>query len=209
MSTRHRLVRVLAAVLLAAACAACAATGPRTAPAGQEQWGPPTFDADGFPSDVPIELKVRHPKDARGIPVCDLLTPAQLRELGFDPATALPRKEGLAESCGWWTFHDPNKPTTIDYGGLGFSADPTAGKVSGFWRMFHDDPDFEMFEVAGHPVVRANLEPDRFCSLSVAVADLQSLVTNSSHKRIPTPDPCAGARRMAEMVLSNLPPLKR
>lgn len=161
----------------------------------------PTFDADGFPSDVPVELKVRHPKDARGFGPCELLTVAQQRAMGFDPATAKAAVDGLAETCFWYY------PGKRDYAGLGLSTDPTGGKLPDIWRGHHGDANYEQFEVAGHPAIRTDLTPDRFCTFTVAIADLQTIVVTATADLTPRPDPCAPSRRMAELILSNLPPL--
>ena len=165
--------------------------------------GAPTVDADGFPLDVPVALKVREPKDARGFGPCELLTVAQQRELGLDPSTAKTGADGLAQNCFWYY------PGKRDYARIDISTDPTAGKLPGLWRMFHDDAEYEQFEISGHPVIRVNVESDRFCSLSIAVADLQNLGVAATADLTPRPDPCAPSRRMAELILSNLPPLVR
>jgi len=187
---------VLVVVCLALALALTGCGGLRSA-------GPTSpLAAEGFPADVPQELKVNTPKDARGVAQCDLLTPAQLTTLGLDPTTARPDVRGLDASCMWY-YADRST-----YASLGISTNPNNGKLPGFWRLFHNDPAFETFEVAGHPALRADQEPDRSCSLGVGVADLQYLVVDAYFDRKPRPDPCAPARRMAEMVLSNLPPLR-
>ncbi|MGE3288202.1 MAG: DUF3558 domain-containing protein [Pseudonocardia sp.] len=165
--------------------------------------GAPAVDADGFPSDVPIALKVREPKDARGIGPCELLTAAQQRELGLDPSTAKAKTEGLAQSCFWYY------PGKRDNARIAISTDPTAGKLPALWRLFHDDPNYEQFEILGYPALRTNVEPGRFCDFTVAIADLQTIVVSATADLTPRPDPCAPSRRMAELILSNLPPLVR
>ncbi|MGE0298881.1 MAG: DUF3558 domain-containing protein [Pseudonocardia sp.] len=195
----HGLWRVWLLAWLVAVLTGCAVglSGGGAAP------GAPTADADGFPSDVPIELKVREPKDARGIGPCELLTVAQQKELGLDPSTAKPAADGLAQTCFW---HYPRK---VDYASIAVSTDPTGGKLPGLWRLFHDDPNYEQFEVAGHPAVRRNVDPDGYCDITVAIADLQTVVVTATADLTPRPDPCAPSRRMAELILSNLPPLVR
>lgn len=162
---------------------------------------PPPAEPSGFPADVPQVLKVRHPKDARGIPPCALLTEAQLVELGLDPASAYPDRRLLGESCVW---HYADGSTFAD---VSISTDPTATKLPGMYRLHHADPSFEILEIAGHPVVRYDRDPTRECGLSIGVADFQNLGTGGYYDRKPRPDICAQSRRMAEMVLSNLPPL--
>ena len=102
------------ALALALACAAALLTGcaPTPSPtAGPDLAEVDTWESDigpngEWPPDIPLQLRVREPKDARGIAPCDLLTPTQLRELGLDPATASPDARGMAQSCAW---HAPDK----------------------------------------------------------------------------------------------------
>ena len=197
------------ALVLAVACAAALLTGcapppPATVPdlAEVNTWESDIGPNGEWPPDIPLQLRVRQPKDARGIAPCDLLTPAQLRELGLDPATASPEARGMAQSCAW---HAPDRS---DYAGLGISTDPRASKLPSMYRVHHDEPWFQMLEIAGHPVMRFDSDPDRSCGLSIAIADLQNLGVRATADRTPRPDPCAETRRMAEMVLSNLPPLR-
>jgi hypothetical protein len=131
------------------------------------------------------------------------LTVAQQRALGLDPSTAKSKAEGLAQSCFWYY------PGKQDFGRIQISTDPTAGKLADLWRAYHDDPIYEKFEIGGHPVIRVNVEPDRFCDITVAIADLQTVVVAATADLTPRPDPCAPSRRMAELILSNLPPLIR
>jgi hypothetical protein len=164
-------------------------------------WGSDIGPHGEWPPDIPVQLRVREPRDSRGIAPCDLLTRAQLRELGLDPASAFPDARGMEQSCTW---HTPDKS---DNAGLGISTDPRASKLPSMYRVHHDEPWFQILEIAGHPALRFDPQPERDCGLSIAIADLQNLGVGATADRTPRPDPCAETRRMAEMILSNLPPL--
>jgi hypothetical protein len=154
-----------------------------------------------FPGDVPQELRVADPKDARGIPACDLLTRDQLVELGLDPSTASPDRRLLGESCVWY-YADGST-----FASVSISTDPTATKLPGMYRLHHAEPGFEILQITGHPALRFDLDPAVQCGLAVGVADFQNLGTDGYYDREPRPDICAQSRRMAEMILANLPPL--
>lgn len=194
MSRRaFRTVLGAAALTVLAGCGTGGGVVPRSAPEPAPQ--------SGFPADVPQELRVKEPKDARGIPACDLLTREQLVELGLDPATAQPDSRMLAESCLWY-YADGST-----FASVSISTDPTATKLPGMYRLHHAEAGFEILEIAGHPALRFDLDPSIQCGLAVGVADFQNLGTDGYFDRRPGPDICAQSRRMAEMVLSNLPPL--
>jgi hypothetical protein len=197
------------ALALAVACAAALLTGcapPAPAapdPADLNTWGSDIGPNGEWPPDIPLHLHVREPKDARGIAACDLLTSTQLRQLGLDPATAHPDARGMAQSCVWHT------PAHSDYAGVDISTDPRASKLPSMYRVHYEETWFQMLEIVGHPALRFDPEPDRSCGFSIAIADLQNLgVVADIGNRTPRPDPCAKTRRMAEMILSNLPPLR-
>jgi hypothetical protein len=164
-----------------------------TTPEQVERWTDPT---------IPPELRVRTPKDARGIAPCDLLTRDQLLMLGLSPDTARPISFGLAEGCVWRHADDSTAASA------GLSLDPDAQKLPDLYRIRGAFQTFEILEVAGHPAVRADARPVGQCDLNVAVADLQILTLQGYLDARVLPDPCAPARRMAEMVLANLPPLR-
>jgi hypothetical protein len=194
----NRWVRVTSAVLVSVALASCAQVGGEAHSAAPSISAMPTarFDAS-----TPPELRVREPKDARGIPVCELLTRDQLLELGLDPATAQPDSFLRGETCSW-RFADGSTRA-----GVGLSVDPAAQKLPDFYRLRNTSTNFQILDIAGHPAVRSDDRPVGDCSLYVAVSDLQILSTNGYADGRALPDPCAPARRMAELVLSNLSPL--
>lgn len=198
-----------AAAFLAVALTACAIPGPTVAPPPGEPtlaevntWESDTGPNGEWPPDVPLSLKVREPLDARGIAACDLLTTAQLRTLGLDPATARPDAEGYAEGCAW-DYADGS-----DHAVVSVSTDHRASKLPSLYRVHHDQPNYRQFEIAGHPAIRSNSVPDRDCSFTVAAADLHTIVVSGSFSQTRRPDPCKESLPMAELILSNLPPLR-
>jgi hypothetical protein len=195
--------RLVAAVVLGMTLAGCADVTRdeplTTTPAAPSASPAPTarFDAS-----TPEELRVREPKDARGIPICELLTRDQLVELGLDPATARPDSFLRGESCSWRLADGSSRA------GVGLSTDPEAQKLPDFYRLRRVSHNFEILQVAGHPAVRSDDTPVGGCVLYVAAADEQILSAKGYVDSRGLPDPCAPARRMAELVLSNLPPLR-
>lgn len=155
------------------------------------------------PSANPLVVtpRVEHPKDARGIGSCDLLTPSQLTDLGLRPDTARPGTSGVGRMCTW--------ASTVmgDPAGLTVATDLTVGGLESLYRVRDTFDVFEPGEIGGHPSVRADGNRDGRCSLYVALADDQLMSADGNLSGRPLPDPCARSRRMAELVLSNLPDL--
>jgi hypothetical protein len=131
---------------------------------------------------------------------CDLLTVQQVTALGFRPETTEQGTGGRAGTCGWRT--DPGNPA-----GLQINTGTTIPALDGLYLGRDTYAVFEPMEIAGHPAVRADLTSGDVCTIYVAVADYQGLSTDGNLAGRPLPDPCAPSRRMAELVLSNLPPL--
>ena len=75
------------------------------------------------------------------------------------------------------------------------------------YRLHHAEAGFEILQIARHPALRFDRDPMRECGFSVGVADLQNVGVFGYADRKPRPDICAQSRRMAEMILANLPPL--
>jgi hypothetical protein len=194
---------VAAAVALAVALAGCADMAGDAPPATTAAAPPTSSEATArFDASTPEELRARDPKDARGIPVCELLTRDQLLQLGLDPATARPNSFLRGDGCSWRLADDSTRAA------VGLTIDPQAYKLPDFYRIRDSFQVFEILEVAGHPAVRADGEPTGECTLNVAISDVQILTTEGYLDGRVLPDPCAPARRMAELVLSNLPPLQ-
>ncbi|HVL83554.1 MAG TPA: DUF3558 domain-containing protein [Pseudonocardia sp.] len=196
---------------LAAAATALVITvgtlGACSAPAAPPSTQPPAPPAVTPGDDaVPPELRVPEPKDARGIPVCDLLTPGQLTALGLVPETATERRDGPAAECTWAVAAEPGDRAAI------LTRIPTeVPALVGYYRIRDVYADFEPITVSGHPGFRYSRNPGSGCVHGIAIADHQYLDTSGSILNPPgeaDPDPCSRTRRMAEMVLSNLPPLR-
>ncbi|MFC5997081.1 DUF3558 domain-containing protein [Pseudonocardia hispaniensis] len=194
-----RVVRLLAlgALLAVAACGQ-----PVTTPAVA---GPPgAVPATAAPSAPPTSERhaprVPHPKDARGIAACELLTPRQLVELGLRPESARPAHSRLTRDCSWSAGEG-------DVAALLIATDEATDGLESIYLQRTGFAVFEPGEVAGHPSVRANLNPGPFCELWVGVADDRLLWVDGKVGVGSLPDPCERSRRMAAAVLSNLPPL--
>lgn len=190
---------------LVALAVAIAASGCSSTVSGSPN-GLPTHavPSTGLSSKLPPRLApaVREPKDARGIAPCDLLTRPQLIELGLIPETARPSTAGAAEVCGWGSV-DPGNG-----GGVQINTDPTIPSLDGLYLQRDTLAVFEPIEIAGHPAVHADGIVGPVCTIYTAVADYQGVSTDGNLAGRPLADPCAPSRRMAEMILSNLPPLR-
>lgn len=146
---------------------------------------------------------VRVPLDATGITVCDLLTPSQLKELNLDPKSAESKTVGISDNCTWKYTNDPG-----NVGGVQLSTRPTLPALDGVYLVRDTFAVFEPLEISGHPAVHADRNAESGCSIYTAVADYQAIATLADSIGRPRADACAPSRRMAEMILSNLPPLR-
>jgi len=199
--TGGRAVVGSAVLLLAAiaACAAPAAPGPRAeAPAGPVVYPFPD-------SAVPEEIRVRDPKDMRGLPFCELLTRPQLVALGLMPETARPEPSGPGVGgCDWRPVGDPD-----NLAGFTVRVDSAEPALRGVYIERSEEYLFDPTEVAGHPAVAIRDTAGAGCVLEVGVADDQLLSAGANVVGRPIPDDCDRARRIAEAVLANLPPRTR
>ncbi|MFC5993330.1 DUF3558 domain-containing protein [Pseudonocardia hispaniensis] len=194
-----RRARSAALMALLAALAGCAAPEP-AAQGAPAVAAPVPASATAQPAGA--APRVAHPRDARGIAVCDLLTPAQLTALGLRPETAEPKVLGTGRLCGW-------RSTTVgEPAGLTIATEIDVRGLDYLYGIRDTFAVFEPLEVAGHPAVRADGNADGRCSLYVAIAEYQLLSADGNLAGRPLPDPCARSRRMIEAVLSNLPPLR-
>jgi hypothetical protein len=194
---------VTVATLALVGCTSQTAGRPEPAPSLGSAGMAPTAAASS-PSGRPgprLAPAVRQPLDARGIKVCDVLTPDQLVEVGLLPGTGRASVSGIADVCGWDST-DPGNP-----GGLQLSTHPESPVLDGIYLVRDTFAVFEPLEVAGHPAVHADLTPGSGCVLYVAIADYQGIAVGADTAGRPSPDPCARSRRMAELILSNLPPM--
>lgn len=150
---------------------------------------------------VPEELRVREPKDRRGIPPCALLTNGQLAELGLRADTAEEYPTGVGRGCQWLLVDDPRNYATA----LG-STDLQNPGLPGIYVIREQIARFEPLEISGHPGVRADRTLRGGCEITVAASDDQLIGANGNAAGLPIPDECGRSRRMVEMILSNLPP---
>ena len=183
--------------------AGCSATvGGAASPSGAIQPPPP---AQAPPAQAPPRLApaVRTPLDARGFKVCDLLTPSQLAELSLDPTTAESKTVGISDNCTWKYTNDPG-----NVGGVQLSTHPTLPALDGIYLVRDTFAIFEPLEISGHPAVHADRNAGSGCSIYTGIADYQAIAILADSIGRPRIDACAPSRRMAEMILSNLPPLR-
>jgi hypothetical protein len=143
------------------------------------------------------------PLDARGISACDLLTPTQLAELGLDPSSARSGTAGSAQTCGWTRNNDVSNPA-----GLQINTDPAIPSLDGLYLVRDTFAVFKPIEIFGHPALHADDVAGPVCTIYTAIADYQAVSTDGNLAGRPLADPCGPSRRMAEMILSNLPPLR-
>lgn len=191
----------VALMLIAAASIGCAPALPGAPavapPAGADPTRPASF---GEPPSVAPPVPA--PKDARGVAPCDLLTDEQLEELDLIPGSAVESLSDVAQSCSWTSALDDTNPA-----GLVIN---TITGIAALDFIYATRPDNERFvptEVAGHPAVRVDFVADNSCTLYTGIADHQGVSTEHNTANRPLPDPCDIPRRMAEFILSNLPPL--
>lgn len=192
-------VRTAAAVVLivltVGACGAGAEPATPTVPPPTAGSAAPTSAAQP----VPPELRVENPKDATVVPPCELLTEDQLIELGLLPGSGEPGSIRDYDGCGWQLADD-----RLNLASAGINQGLTLAEVYRVPERF--DRLEPLADVAGHPAVRADINNDGSCFLVVALGGEQLLGTLGNIAGRSVPDPCALPRRMAELILSNLPP---
>lgn len=194
------MIRCLVVLTVMLAIGGCAVGG-TASPAGTDQPAAPTSST---PEPGPgLAPRVVAPRDVRGIPACDLLTPAQQQALDIDPSTERPYMQGTALRCEWRTLDGE--------GVLTVTAAPEfpVGGLEGLYLVRSTYDLFEPGELNGYPTVRAdrNDTGDRDCTLYVGVADDQ-LAWASVGVPFAPGTACVVARQMASDMLSNLPPLR-
>lgn len=145
---------------------------------------------------------VSEPKDIRGVAPCDVLTDEQLRELELIPESARELPDPTTGRCGWSSAVDDTNPV-----GLEINSGTNLAVLDLLENLRDNFARFELTEVAGHPVVRADDIADNSCTLVIVVADHQGVSIGANGANRPLPDPCELPRRMGEFILSNLPPL--
>ncbi|MFC4942441.1 DUF3558 domain-containing protein [Pseudonocardia sp. GCM10023141] len=146
---------------------------------------------------------VREPLDARGVAPCALLRTDQLTQLGLKPDSGIAGVSGAAEVCTWSSSTDPGNPA-----GLQLSTHPVQAALDVIYATRDSLEVFEPMVIAGHPAVRGDETASTGCVLYTAIADYQGLAVGADIAGRPSTDPCAKSRRMTELILSNLPPLR-
>lgn len=195
--------RLLTAVLVGGVLAGCAGSG------DVAQQGPASDGTVSYPfpaGAVPEAIRVREPKDARGVDPCGLLSAGELRFLGLDPLSVEPDLPGDVHvtGCNWSPFDDPDELV-----GFSVRVDSPQPALRGVYiRSERMAEHFEPTQVGGHPAVAVRDSSASSCSLEVGVADDQLMSVSTSAERS-APDDCGWARRIAAAVLSHLPPRTR
>lgn len=193
---------VMAVVIMVGGCATSVPGSPSpTAPqqdsgradAGQQT---PTKELPRYASPV------REPKDARDVVACDLLTDAQLAQLGLLADTARQAESPTTQSCSWSSATDDTNPAGVE-----INKDTSIAALDGIYILRDVLVNFEEREISGHPALRGDYNDDGSCTIYTAISDYQGMSTAANAAGRPLPDPCELPVRMAEFILSNLPPL--
>jgi hypothetical protein len=154
---------------------------------------------------LPETPRVAEPRDLRGIPACQLLTPTQATGLGLDPATAKPDEFNSIYACD---IHARDSSTSAS---LGSAYRFEVGGLDRLYRnrqLFLDgDGIFVPGTLDGFPTVITDANSADDCVLNVGVADDQVLVIDTGIDPYrSTLHACDLARDIASAVLTNLPP---
>jgi uncharacterized Zn-binding protein involved in type VI secretion len=141
---------------------------------------------------------VSNPKNLKAQPACQLLTAAQLSDLG---ATATPKPDTSVwgeGKCKWIN----------DEVSLYISPDTTQGKgLSGVYKNLAGSAGFQSLTIAGYPAARTGGESNE-CAIAVGTSNTQVFLidlTLFGSRRASNEDPCALAQKVGADVLSNLP----
>ena len=186
----------LAIVLLTAGCGTSSVSGAPIS-GGSADATTTQASASSTSSQERLAPPVTNPKNLRGLDPCELLTDAQLTELG---ASAPPEKKQSKfgeDQCTW-------KNSAIY---LTIAPDTKRDGLEEVYQRESNVENFQPSRVDGYPAVRANFT-DNFCNVSVGVADDQvfhltfGVVTS---KKPEHQDTCGFAEKVSGMVLQNLP----
>jgi hypothetical protein len=183
-----------------ATAAACGLAVALVASCSQTEAGTPSPTAGGGTSagGANTAPKVSNPKNLKAHPACELLTTAQLADLG---ATATPKTSTSlwGETKCQWINGDI---------GVFLSPDTTQGKgLAITYQNKAAAPAFEPLAIAGYPAVVTGKQAIE-CAVAVGVSDTQMFLidlTVTGAKRANHDDPCALAQKVGADVLSNLP----
>lgn len=199
-----------AGVIVIGASAACGATesGRPTASASPSSAAaPPTSGTSTSAAPALLAPPVANPKDARGVAACDVLQPAQLAQLGLDPASRAdqPLPAPFSTGCTWNT-------ADVSWGvSLGFDTATTG--LSATYESRSAYQHFVPRDIGGHPAVDAQTAYDpEDCYTYVGVADDQALFINVDNRGAlagaPLTPACERLDEIVTMIIGNLPPLK-
>lgn len=151
--------------------------------------------------------QVTNPRDIRGradAPCSDLLTPGQLRRIGFREVGETQQLMVGSTACNWDDRDTEQALTLVPYANRDLLADTYRARLFAL---------FQPTTVADLPAVREQSEPTSIaCTVTVGIADTQALevtYTQLGLLRGERPDdPCGRGERIAEVVIGNLPPLR-
>ena len=131
---------------------------------------------------------------------CDLLTPEQRASFGFNQPGIRRELLGGVVQC-MWTDTGTTRQLTA-------SINPQQDRLNEVYRDRALYPLFEPIEVGGLPgAVRQAIAGGNTCDAAVSLTESQSLEVGFSNLKPGTPvDACGEARRIAEVILGNLPP---
>ncbi|GAA1235625.1 DUF3558 domain-containing protein [Prauserella halophila] len=211
MTTRTITGLVAGALLLLAGCSgesegqAEPAPGPSSpansqAPTSDEQTTPPSSNSSDTTTDLPHSgapaVTNPLPKSVVSGDPCKGLTPDQIRAALGKVVQGEPDRAAAGPSCYW---SNPEQSS-------GFLLGYDTGTGQGLSAQYKNTrPTVDMFEaikpIGGYPAVRYQASTDsRDCTVAVGIANEYAIsVVASSDK-----DPCAGAARLTEDVISNL-----
>ena len=144
---------------------------------------------------------VTNPRDitAYGQRPCELLTREQLVALGNDqPGERRSLPYGVFE-CVWRDSGFDQEIRVASY--------PAEDLLSAKYRNRNAYQLFRPIEVSGLP---ATMQQDvrSECGVTVGLAETQAVEVDYADRTEPYEDPCGKARRIAEIVVGNLPPLR-
>lgn len=187
-----RMLSVLSAILLMVGC-----TSGNDRPQASPGAGSPasTYAAVLAPP-------VTDPRDARDIAACELLTVEQKQSVGIDPGDDEQIRPGEDRGCIWTTSDGEGVLSAVGV------QNPPVG-LDGLYRVRDEYPVFEPGQIAGRPIVRADLvdTDDRDCRIFIGVADDQMIQASAKFAFQPGRG-CEVAREMAEAMIANLPPAR-
>lgn len=142
---------------------------------------------------------VRSPRNLAAIPPCLLLTAAQLETNRIDQP-GRPKAVLGSTGCEW-----SDKARTREFAVF---VDIGNDVLRNVYAQREAIPVLEVTEVAGLPAIRTKDDVNgTSCYFRVATAQVQTLIVRFTSQRKTPEDPCVPAKRFAQTVISNLPPL--